>query len=63
MTKHQKGDKMFFTSTMVESGLVSKGFRNIIIKVATKHPFIPTQVNVFNCQCTPTSSLSKKPKT
>jgi hypothetical protein len=30
----------------------SKGFWNIIIKVATKHPFIQTQVNVFNCRCT-----------
>jgi len=49
MTEHQKGDKMFFTSTMVESGLVSKGFQNIIIKAATKHPFIQTQVNMFNC--------------
>jgi hypothetical protein len=38
---------MFSTSTMVESGLVSKGFQNIYTKVATKHPFIQ-EVKSYN---------------
>ncbi len=62
MTKHQKGGKMLSTFTMVESGLVSNDFRNINTKVATKHLFIQTQLNMFNCWCTPTSSMPKKHK-
>jgi hypothetical protein len=53
---------MFSTSTVVESGQVSNDFWNTSTKAATKHPFIQTQVNMFNCQCTPNFKSAQETK-